>query len=67
METGERDNQGEYTIKAKNKWGEAESSAELTIILKPEITGPDDVKVIPGYSTELKCVIQANPVPTVIW
>ncbi|CAG9826983.1 unnamed protein product [Diabrotica balteata] len=58
---------GKYTIKAKNKWGEAESSANLSIVMRPEIDGPNDVKVVPGDATEFTVVIQANPEPQVVW
>lgn len=63
----ERANGGNYTLKAKNKWGELESSAQLTIVLRPEIEGPKDVLVVPGDATEFSCIIQANPVPVVSW
>ncbi|KAK9877930.1 hypothetical protein WA026_020153 [Henosepilachna vigintioctopunctata] len=59
----ERFNQGNYKVKAKNVWSEAESSAELTIILRPEIEGPEDVSVIPGEATLFTVVVQSNPVP----
>lgn len=65
--SGERENGGKYTIKAKNKWGECESSADLTIILRPEIEGPDDVTAVPGEAVEFVCVVKANPVPEVTW
>ncbi|XP_057667153.1 obscurin isoform X17 [Diorhabda carinulata] len=58
---------GKYTIKAKNKWGEAESSAYLSIVMRPEIEGPQDVKVVPGEATEFTVVILANPEPQVVW
>ncbi|CAH1108368.1 unnamed protein product [Psylliodes chrysocephalus] len=58
---------GKYTIKAKNKWGEAESSASLNILMRPEIDGPYDTKVVPGEATEFTVVVQANPEPYVVW
>lgn len=58
---------GKYTIKAKNKWGECESSAKLIIVLRPEIEGPRDVKVVPGDSAEFVAIVQANPVPEIVW
>lgn len=64
---GDVDATGKYTIKAKNKWGECESSAKLTIVLRPEIEGPRDVKVVPGDSAEFIAVVQANPVPEIVW
>ncbi|XP_022920655.2 obscurin isoform X3 [Onthophagus taurus] len=63
----ERENGGTYTIKAKNKWGVIESSGVLNVILRPEIKGPEDIKVVPGFSAEFKTVIQSNPIPSVIW
>ncbi|XP_044758879.1 obscurin isoform X8 [Coccinella septempunctata] len=63
----ERFNQGNYRVKAKNVWSEAESSAELTIILRPEIEGPEDVSVVPGEATQFKIIVQSNPVPEVTW
>nr|CAH7742463.1 unnamed protein product [Callosobruchus chinensis] len=58
---------GKYTLKAKNKWGEAESSAQLTIVMRPEIEGPRDVKATPGEATEFTVLVQANPEPQVLW
>ncbi|CAH1967604.1 unnamed protein product [Acanthoscelides obtectus] len=58
---------GKYTLKAKNKWGEAESSAVLTIVMKPEIEGPRDAKAMPGEVAELTVVVQANPEAQVLW
>lgn len=64
---GERANGGQYTIKAKNKWGDVETSGILTVVLCPEVSGPDDVSVSPGKPAQLKAYIQANPPPTIIW
>ncbi|XP_068917949.1 obscurin isoform X4 [Tenebrio molitor] len=63
----DRCNGGKYSFNAKNKWGECDSSAQLTIVLRPEIEGPQNVSVIPGEATELICKIQSNPVPEVTW
>lgn len=63
----ERVNGGDYELKVKNKWGTASSSAVLTVVLSPEIEGPDYVKVVPGDATELVAIIQANPPPIVTW
>lgn len=60
-------NTGKYTIKPKNKWGECESSAKLSIVLRPEIEGPEDVTVVPGEATEFTVIVHANPEPQVIW
>jgi len=58
--SGETSNQGKYTIQAKNKWGELEDSAQLTIVLRPEIEGPEDVKVVPGEATEFTVVVHVS-------
>lgn len=58
---------GKYALKAKNKWGECESSAKLSIVLRPEIEGPRDVKVVPGESAELIAIVHANPTPDIFW
>ncbi|XP_063930937.1 obscurin isoform X4 [Zophobas morio] len=63
----ERCNGGKYTFFAKNKWGECNSSAQLTIVLRPEIEGPQNVSVIPGEFVEFVCKIQANPIAEVSW
>ncbi|KAL1518226.1 hypothetical protein ABEB36_001883 [Hypothenemus hampei] len=63
----ERSNQGSYTIQAKNKWGQLEDGANLTIVLRPEIEGPEDVKVVPGEATEFTVVVQANPEAQILW
>ncbi|CAH1180870.1 unnamed protein product [Phyllotreta striolata] len=59
--------EGKYKIKAKNKWGSAESSADLSIVMRPEIDGPYDTKVVPGEATEFTVIVQANPEPYVVW
>lgn len=61
---GETSNQGKYTIQAKNKWGELEDSAQLTIVLRPEIEGPEDVKVVPGEATEFTVVVHVSTIQT---
>lgn len=60
-------NDGLYTSKAKNKWGECDSSAQLTIVFRPEIEGPRDVSAVPGDKAEFTATIQANPTPSVSW
>lgn len=67
LHSGDTSNTGKYTIKPKNKWGECESSAKLTIVMRPEIEGPEDVTVVPGEATEFTVVVHANPEPQVIW
>ncbi|XP_023017381.2 obscurin isoform X4 [Leptinotarsa decemlineata] len=60
-------NSGKYTIKAKNKWGQCDSSAKLTIVMRPEIEGPEDSRVVPGEATEFTVIVHANPEPQVFW
>ncbi|XP_025835124.1 obscurin-like, partial [Agrilus planipennis] len=60
-------NGGKYTIKAKNKWGECESSAQLTIVFKPEIEGPEDVAAVPGDAAEFEIKVHACPEPEITW
>ncbi|KAK5640122.1 hypothetical protein RI129_010933 [Pyrocoelia pectoralis] len=60
-------NDGLYTSKAKNKWGECECSAQLTIVFRPEIEGPRDVAIIPGNAAEFTVKVHANPAPEVVW
>lgn len=64
---GESANAGNYRFSAKNKWGECESSAELTVVLRPEIEGPDDVSAVPGEAIQFTCIIRGNPLPEVSW
>ncbi|KAB0792164.1 hypothetical protein PPYR_14123 [Photinus pyralis] len=63
----EPENEGTYTSKAKNKWGECECSAQLTIVFRPEIDGPQDVAIVPGNAAEFTVKVRANPAPTVTW
>lgn len=58
---------GEYTIKAKNKYGTGESSARLDIILRPEIVGFKDITVVPYEKAEFITVIHANPIAEITW
>lgn len=64
---GDSANAGNYRVKAKNKWGECESSAELTVVLRPEIEGLEDVSAVPGEAVQFTCIIRANPLPEVTW
>lgn len=60
-------NAGKYRISAKNKWGECESSAELTVVLRPEIEGLSDVSAVPGEAIQFTCIIRGNPLPEISW
>lgn len=58
---------GDYTLKVKNKYGSAESSARLDIFLKPEIEGLKDQSTEPGHTVVFEAVVKANPKPKVTW
>lgn len=56
---------GSYIFKAKNKYGYAEASARLDILLKPEIEGFKDQSSEPGHTATFEAVVKANPKPKV--
>lgn len=58
---------GNYSLQAKNKYGYAECSAHLDILLKPEIEGFRDQTTVPGKTVTYEVVIRANPKPKVTW
>jgi len=58
---------GEFVLKAKNKYGFAECSARLDILLKPEITGMKDQIANPEQQIVFEVIINANPKPQVSW
>lgn len=58
---------GNYTLQAKNKYGYAECSAHLDILLKPEIEGFKDQTADPGNTVTFEVNIYANPKPKVTW
>lgn len=58
---------GNYRFVAKNKYGEAESSARLDILLQPEIENFKDQTSVPAQTVTFEVNIYANPKPKVIW
>lgn len=58
---------GNYTIKAKNKYGYAECSARLDILVKPEIEGFKDQTSVPYKTIVFEVNVFANPKPKVTW
>ncbi|XP_076762738.1 obscurin isoform X1 [Xylocopa sonorina] len=58
---------GEYTLKLKNKYGEAESSAFLNLLLPPEIDELKDVVANVGDSLTWEAIIKGNPKPDITW
>ncbi|XP_046430790.1 obscurin isoform X6 [Neodiprion fabricii] len=61
------ENTGNYTLKAKNKWGEGESSARLDILIRPEIQEFRDLNAAPDELTQWEVVVEANPKPIIMW
>ncbi|XP_018359776.1 PREDICTED: muscle M-line assembly protein unc-89 isoform X3 [Trachymyrmex cornetzi] len=62
-----KEDTGEYTLKLKNKWGEAESSAFLSLLLKPEIDSFRDHSESVDERVEWQAVIKGNPKPDIKW
>lgn len=58
---------GNYRFVAKNKYGEAESSARLDILLQPEIENFKDQTSVPDQTVTFETNIYANPKPKVVW
>lgn len=58
---------GNYTFKARNKYGSIESSARLDIMVKPEIIGLKDQTSVPDKAIVFEATIHANPKPKVSW
>ncbi|XP_011878155.1 PREDICTED: muscle M-line assembly protein unc-89 isoform X5 [Vollenhovia emeryi] len=62
-----KEDTGEYTLKLKNKWGEAESSAFLSLLLKPEIDNFRDHSESVDERVEWQAIIKGNPKPDIKW
>ncbi|KZC06585.1 Muscle M-line assembly protein unc-89 [Dufourea novaeangliae] len=58
---------GEYTLKLKNKYGEAEASAFLNLLLRPEIQEFKDMVAPVGDSLQWEVIIVGNPKPDITW
>lgn len=58
---------GDYYVKLKNKYGEAEDKCRVDILLKPEIEGLQDKKCLPYEQVIFQATIYANPKPKVTW
>lgn len=58
---------GDYYVKLKNKYGEAEDKCRVDILLKPEIEGLQDRKCLPYEQVIFQATIYANPKPKVTW
>lgn len=64
---GRHSDTGNYSLQAKNKYGYAECSAHLDILLKPEIEGFKDQTSVPNKTVTFEVTIHANPKPKVTW
>ncbi|XP_031365474.1 obscurin isoform X3 [Apis dorsata] len=62
-----KDDTGEYTLKLKNKYGEAESNAFLNLLLCPEIQELNDVTTNVGEPLAWQAIIKGNPKPDITW
>ncbi|XP_070156196.1 obscurin isoform X8 [Polyergus mexicanus] len=62
-----KEDTGEYTLKLKNKWGEGESSAFLSLLLKPEIESFRDHTASVNERVEWQAIIKGNPKPEITW
>ncbi|KAL6444321.1 hypothetical protein ACFW04_001898 [Cataglyphis niger] len=62
-----KEDTGEYTLKLKNKWGENEASAFLSLLLKPEIESFRDHTASVDERVEWQAVIKGNPKPDITW
>ncbi|XP_072755043.1 protein Obscurin isoform X6 [Anoplolepis gracilipes] len=62
-----KEDTGEYTLKLKNKWGEGESSAFLSLLLQPEIESFRDHAASVDERVEWQAIIKGNPKPEIVW
>ncbi|XP_033360525.1 obscurin isoform X6 [Bombus vosnesenskii] len=62
-----KEDTGEYTLKLKNKYGEAEASAFLHLLLHPEIEELKDVVASVGDSFTWEAIVKGNPKPDITW
>lgn len=61
-------NTGLYKVTASSRYGTAESEAELTVLVKPEIEKElVDVKVVEGEDVRFVVNVTGNPTPVVKW
>ncbi|XP_078034638.1 obscurin isoform X5 [Augochlora pura] len=61
------DDTGEYTLMLQNKYGEAEASAFLNLLLRPEIEEFKDMVASVGDSLEWIAIVKGNPKPDITW
>lgn len=64
---GAHEDSGDYTFKAKNKYGAIETSCRLEVLQKPEIVGLKDQSSLPYKQIVFQANIYSNPKPKVTW
>ncbi|XP_017836914.1 obscurin isoform X3 [Drosophila busckii] len=60
-------NSGRYELKVKNKYGEMATQGWIDVLAKPEISGLENLKCMPGESVCFEALVRANPKPKVTW
>lgn len=58
---------GRYELQVKNKYGELSTKGWIDVLAKPEISGLEDHKCMPGDSVCFEALVLANPKPKVSW
>ncbi|XP_047356866.1 obscurin isoform X6 [Vespa velutina] len=62
-----KDDTGDYTLKLENKWGQAESSALLNLLLQPNIEEFKDLTAPVDEPAVWEAIIKGNPKPEITW
>ncbi|XP_015180266.1 PREDICTED: muscle M-line assembly protein unc-89 isoform X4 [Polistes dominula] len=62
-----KDDTGEYILKLENKWGQAESSALLSLLLQPSIEEFKDLVAPVDEPATWEAIIKGNPKPEIKW
>ncbi|XP_014485518.1 PREDICTED: muscle M-line assembly protein unc-89-like isoform X3 [Dinoponera quadriceps] len=62
-----KEDTGEYNLRLINKWGEAESTAFLSLLLKPEIDTFRDHSESVDERVEWQAIVRGNPKPAITW
>lgn len=66
---GTVDDSGEYTIRAKNDYGEISDSLQVTVIYEPPTFDQplSDLTILIGENTTFKCTFHGKPEPQTKW
>ncbi|CAG0923362.1 unnamed protein product [Notodromas monacha] len=67
VEKASEKHHGMYEVSAKNEWGEAESQATVTVLIKPEIYEIPNVQVDHSDNVTISGTVVANPKPKITW